>query len=169
MSVLVTGSGNNARQGQHRLSQRPADIPAGTQLAEPTVAYRVNKATGMRCVLIVDDDDSVRETLADILDLEGFCTLQAADVPSALALLGQHVVDALVTDLSMPGEDGIALIRRARTINRHLPAILLTGYAEEAAAVSTIAGGQFHVLRKPVEAQHLINQISLLVSGRSET
>lgn len=150
------GNGNNAGHGQHPLAPRPTRVPA----AEPRVGV------GRPCVLVVDDDDPVRETLADILDLEGFCTLQAANVGAALGLLREHAVDVLVTDLSMPGEDGIALIRRARSINRHLPAILLTGYAEEAAAVSTIAGGRFHVLRKPVEAQHLIDQINLLAADR---
>jgi CheY-like chemotaxis protein len=73
-------------------------------------------------------------------------------------------VDALVTDLTMPGHDGIMLIRQAREINSALPAILLTGYAEQVASVSTIAGGNFHVLRKPVQSDRLIQEIELLVA-----
>jgi CheY-like chemotaxis protein len=118
-------------------------------------------------ILLVDDDASVRETLAELLDDVGFCTLQAGDVLEAMLILRQDpAIDALVTDLTMPGDDGIALIRQAREIKGDLPAILLTGYAEQVTSISTIAGGNFHVLRKPVESDHLIEQL-LLLAGRS--
>ena len=98
------------------------------------------------CVLLVDDDKFVRETLAELLDDVGFRALQAADATEALVMLRQpDVIDVLVTDLTMPGDDGIALIRQARTIRGNLPAILLTGYAEQVTSVATIAGGNFHV------------------------
>jgi len=118
-------------------------------------------------ILLVDDDASVRETLAELLDDVGFCTLQAGDVLEAMVILREDpAIDALVTDLTMPGDDGIALIRQAREVKGDLPAILLTGYAEQVTSVSTIAGGNFHVLRKPVESDHLIEQL-LLLAGRS--
>ncbi len=117
------------------------------------------------CVLLVDDDRAVRETLAELLDDVGFRALLAADALEALAILRQpEVIDVLVTDLTMPGDDGIALIRQARAIRNDLPAILLTGYAEQVTSVTTIAGGNFHVLRKPVEGNRLIQQVALLVA-----
>ena len=61
------------------------------------------------------------------------------------------------------------LIRQAREIKRHLPAILLTGYAEQAVSVATIAGGNFHVLRKPVQSERLIEQVNLLVTKSPAT
>jgi CheY-like chemotaxis protein len=115
-------------------------------------------------ILVVDDDEAVRETLADLLEIAGYCPLQAADALEALMILRQDAaVDALVTDLTMPGADGIMLIRHAREIRHDLPAILLTGYAEQVASVSTIAGGRFHVLSKPVQSDRLIEQLELLV------
>ncbi len=117
------------------------------------------------CILIVDDDDAVRETLAELLDDFGFHCLTAGDADSALAVLRQRSpIDALVTDLTMPGDDGISLIRQAREIKNGLPAILLTGYAEQVTSISTIAGGNFNVLRKPVHRDSLIQQIELLVA-----
>jgi CheY-like chemotaxis protein len=118
-----------------------------------------------RRILVVDDDASVRETIADLLELAGYCALQAADALEALMILRQDgSVAALVTDLTMPGADGVMLIRHAREIIRDLPAILLTGYAEQVSLVATISRGRFHVLPKPVASRHLIEQIDLLVA-----
>jgi len=115
-------------------------------------------------ILIVDDDETVRETLADLLDMAGYCTLQAADALEALMIMRQYAaVVALVTDLTMPGADGILLIRHAREIKPNLPAILLTGYAEQITSAAAIAGGNFHVLPKPVESERLIEHLDQLV------
>ena len=73
------------------------------------------------------------------------------------------IIDALVTDLTMPGVDGIALIHQARQLRHDLPAILLTGYADHVASMSTIGGGDFQVMRKPVGCNRLIGQIELLL------
>jgi CheY-like chemotaxis protein len=117
------------------------------------------------CVLLVDDDKAVRETLAELLDDVGFHAVVAADAIEALLILRQpELIDVLVTDLTMPGDDGIALIRQARVIRSDLPAILLTGYAEQVTSVTTIAGGNFHVLRKPVESDRLIQELELLLA-----
>ncbi|HEY0182887.1 MAG TPA: response regulator [Rhodopila sp.] len=117
------------------------------------------------CVLVVDDDHFVRETIADLLEVVGYHPLQAADAAQAVMILREEAsIDALVTDLTMPGADGIMLIRHARELRHNLPAILLTGYAEDVASVATIAGGNFHVLRKPVASERLIAQLELLVA-----
>ena len=130
-------------------------------LAAPATA----NTTGKGRILVVDDDDSVRETLADLLEISGYCPLQAADAQKALTILRQEpVVDGLITDLTMPGADGIVLIRRARELRHDLPAILLTGYADEVATVAAGAGVNFHILRKPVSAARLLNQLERLVA-----
>jgi CheY-like chemotaxis protein len=121
-------------------------------------------AKGRGRVLLVEDNDAVRETLADLLESEGFRTVQAIDAAQAMTLMrSQPDFDVLVTDLSMPGADGITLIHQARQIQRFLPAILLTGYAEQVTSVAVVAGTSFHVLRKPVEGERLVEQISVLV------
>src|SRR3954453_14808174 len=78
-------------------------------------------------ILLVDDNDPVRETLADLLEVEGFQTAQAASAAEAMALLRQDPhFNVLVTDLSMPGDDGVSLIHQAHQVQPALPAILLT-------------------------------------------
>jgi DNA-binding NtrC family response regulator len=143
----------------------PKPPDAAPFIAAPSIA-----STNNACVLIVDDNEAVRETLADILDSAGFCPIQAADAAQALMIMRERSdIDALVTDLSMPGADGITLIRQARAIHPGLPAILLTGYAEAVSSVSTIAGGNFHVLRKPVESDRLTEQVFLLITRARAT
>jgi DNA-binding NtrC family response regulator len=102
--------------------------------------------------------------LADLLDYDGFESVQAADAEEAVMLMRRDPgFDVLVTDLSMPGADGITLIQLAREIQPDLPAILLTGYAEQASSVAVVGGGNFHVLRKPVDSDRLVEQISVLM------
>ena len=122
-------------------------------------------------VLLVDDDDLVRETTAAYLEDEGFRPLLAANGAEALALLdaGQRV-DAVVTDLSMPGMDGIAVIRAAQQRRPGLPALLLTGYAQDEAvlAVEGAVSGGFSLLRKPVRGSELVDRVRALVAERNE-
>jgi two-component system cell cycle sensor histidine kinase/response regulator CckA len=90
----------------------------------------------------------------------------ASDALQAVMILRQDPeVDLLVTDLSMPGADGIVLIRQARAIKPAMPAILLTGNPEEAQSHAQAASGSFQVLGKPVESERLTRQIDLLLSG----
>jgi CheY-like chemotaxis protein len=120
-------------------------------------------------ILVVDDNQSVRETLSELLEVVGFYAIQAGDTLEALMILRQGtVIDVLVTDLTMPGDDGIALIRQARALKADLPAILLTGYAEQVASVAASAAGHVHVFRKPVETGRLIKQLELLVRASKD-
>ena len=77
-------------------------------------------------------------------------------------------MDALVTDLSMPGMDGIAVIRAAQMRRPGLPAVLLTGYDGDGATAATGArvAGTFSLLRKPVRGRDLIDRILTLLEGR---
>jgi DNA-binding NtrC family response regulator len=113
-------------------------------------------------VLLVDDDDDVRDTIGDLLEADQFRVLRASDAAQALMMMRDEAIDMLVTDLAMPGADGVTLIQQARKIMPDLPAILLTGYAEQVSSVAMSAGG-FHVLRKPVTADYLTGQIRSLL------
>ena len=76
------------------------------------------------------------------------------------------VVDVLVTDLAMPGLDGVALIRQAQQRRPGLPAILLTGYAGDAAAlaVGSVVDGAFSLLRKPVTGARLADAVATVLN-----
>lgn len=162
---FTDGSGTQSWRGM-ALKASPVRRDASDRAAMCGFSVQAVAARGR--VLVVDDDAAVREIIAELLDLAGFVTVQAENAEYALALLRQDpAIAALVTDLTMPGQDGIALIRLARALRTGIPAILLTGYAEEVTAVSTIAGGHFHVLRKPVESDRLIARLDMLVAPQS--
>lgn len=115
----------------------------------------------VRRVLLVDDDPLVRGVLSEQLVDHGFAVVELADGPAALAWLEGQVPDLLVSDLSMPGMDGLALIRAARSRRPGLPAILLTGYATEGArAAGDAADGTFSLLRKPVSGPQLADRVA---------
>jgi CheY-like chemotaxis protein len=124
-------------------------------------------------VLVVDDEDVVREMLVASLKEAGFDVLAAKNGAEALALLDAgEPVDALVSDLSMPGMGGLAVIREAQLRRPDLPAVLLTGYAGEAAHLA-ISGappdsGSFSLLRKPVSIAQIVDRIEMVLAARNE-
>jgi PAS domain S-box-containing protein len=117
-------------------------------------------------VLLVDDDRLVRETLAAQLEAEGHFVLSASGAKEALSLLGTNAgIEILVTDLAMPGMNGLTLIEEAQRLRPGLPAILLSGYAEDATALAVggAINGSYSLLRKPVRGAQLSNRIAAVL------
>jgi PAS domain S-box-containing protein len=109
-------------------------------------------------IMLVDDDDLVRETLAEQMEELGFKTIMASSGSEALALIESGVaLDALVSDLSMPGISGVATIQRVRALRPDLPCFLLTGYVGEQAALE--AGVMFTLVHKPISGRTLAARI----------
>jgi CheY-like chemotaxis protein len=97
------------------------------------------------------------------LEDAGCAVLAAGDGAEALALLDRgEAVDALVSDLSMPGMSGTALIDAAQRRRPGLPSVLLTGYADEAAKLA--GNGAFLLLRKPTSGQQLADHVESLLA-----
>ena len=118
-------------------------------------------------VLLVDDEPLLREVLSEFLEEWSMGVRAATGGAEALALLdADEKVDVLVTDLSMPGMDGLALIRAARQRRPGLPAILLTGYAGEAMLPDQAEAG-FSLMRKPVSGADLVDRIAALAGARA--
>jgi CheY-like chemotaxis protein len=126
-------------------------------------------------VLVVDDDALVREVLAGHLQDRGYRTLQASDGLAALARFDAgEAADLMVTDLSMPGMNGLVLIEEARRRRPDLPIVLLTGYADAGLHVAGAyaAGGSAApspeppdvvILRKPVSGDELAAHAAALL------
>jgi signal transduction histidine kinase/ActR/RegA family two-component response regulator len=144
-------------------------LPAATRME--TLAARASpgpaRSDGGKQILLVDDEAVVRETLAAALTDAGYSVLVAADGAEALEIMASDVlVDVLITDLSMPDIDGLAVIRNARRHRPDLPAMLLTGYAGHGAqlAVGSQLNGTFTLVRKPVTATQLADRIEALLA-----
>ena len=142
-----------------------AAADAGREAATPGTEAHAAK----RRVMVVDDEMTVRETLAFALEDAGHLVLTAESGAEALALLeAGEELDILITDLSMPGLSGIALVEAAQALRPKLPAILLTGYADTE-IMERARGGEnagpgtgFSVLLKPTGSERLLEEIAAL-------
>ena len=100
-------------------------------------------------ILIVDDEQTVRDLVAKTLTMADYDVDTAPDGPSALDRLRSADYDLLITDLKMPGMDGLSVIREARQRSAELPIIIITGYSTEASAIEAINLGVCGYLTKP--------------------
>jgi CheY-like chemotaxis protein len=113
------------------------------------------QAIGIESILLVDDDDTVRTVLCEQLRELGISVDAVADGESAIRMLGNPDVnyDLLLTDYAMPGKNGIETIEGARAKRPKLRALLMTGYADDA-AIAEIKQ-TVPVLRKPIDVREL--------------
>ncbi|MFC6669784.1 sigma-54-dependent transcriptional regulator [Marinobacterium aestuariivivens] len=116
-------------------------------------------------VLIVEDDQELREALADTLALAGFEYLEAGDGLQALELLKRKSVDIVVSDVNMPGMDGHALLAQLQQTQPCLPVVLITAFGQVQKAVEAIRAGAVDYLMKPFEPEQLIEAIRRFASG----
>ncbi len=107
-------------------------------------------------VLVVDDEVFVRDSLCAILKSEGFLTGTAASSVEALQRLAKERYEAIVTDLRMPGGDGLTLLTQARQRGVAIPIIVITGVGTVAEAVAAMKSGAFDFLQKPVDPDELV-------------
>jgi PAS domain S-box-containing protein len=104
------------------------------------------------CVLLVEDNDHVREFAEHLLDELGYRVLSAACAEDALEVLDKQPVDLLFSDVVMPGLSGVELARLARERFPSLPVLLASGYSEE---IVGAAGAEFEIVRKPYDVELL--------------
>lgn len=100
-------------------------------------------------ILVADDEASIRELLQKTLALADYDVDVANDGRTALERLRGTTYDLLITDLKMPGADGLTVIREARRYRPDLPVIIITGFSTEAAAIDALNLGVSGYLTKP--------------------
>jgi two-component system response regulator AtoC len=105
----------------------------------------------MARILVVDDDEGVRSFLAEALEADGHDVRQAADGATAIRRLDAESFHVLVTDIRMPGLDGMALVRHARAEQPELEIVVLTAHGTVETAIEAMKLGAFDYLQKPVE------------------
>jgi two-component system NtrC family sensor kinase len=103
-----------------------------------------------RSVLIVDDEEHVREALERVLEKQGYAVFTAADGEEALRILQARAIQLLITDHDMPGMKGVELLKQVRESHPHVCRILLTGNADRETVVRSINEGEvYRVILKP--------------------
>lgn len=113
----------------------------------------------MTSVLIVDDDVAFRNTIGRDLGDQGFVVSLAHTADEASAILAERAIDIVLTDLRMPGADGIDLLAKVRTLAPRARAILMSGYASARDYQRAIECGAVRVLSKPFTSSELLQAI----------
>jgi two-component system, cell cycle response regulator CpdR len=116
-------------------------------------------------ILIVDDEPGILEVTAEALADSGYELLLAGDSQSALALLRDHEVDLLLTDIVMPGMDGIELAKRAAERNGALKIMFITGFAAVALHPASGAPKQAKVLSKPFHLREIVVEVDRMLAA----
>jgi signal transduction histidine kinase len=146
-------------------------LPGAAPAAEsPPAEAKVSSETSPSdaVILVVDDDDAVRNAIADILKALGYAVRPAAGGGAALALLQQgEPVDLLLTDVMMTGIGGLELAREAHALRPRLPIVFISGYADPAGTDTDI---RLHrLVRKPFRSADLQLQIeAALAASRAQ-
>jgi DNA-binding NtrC family response regulator len=105
-------------------------------------------------ILVVDDEASLRMTLAANLELEGFTVVEAESAEHALRIMASEHFDLLLSDIRMPGRSGIELVSELRKTGVDLPVVLMTAFTEEKNLDEATRNGVFTVLTKPFRIDH---------------
>jgi len=103
----------------------------------------------MPTVLIVEDEAKMRRLLELNLGEDGFTTLSAADAETGLKLLHHESVDLVVTDLKLPGQDGLAFLQTVKQMNPALPVVVMTAFGSVETAVEAMKAGAADYVLKP--------------------
>jgi DNA-binding NtrC family response regulator len=115
----------------------------------------MNVTNGKASVAIIDDEADMRESVAQWLQLSGFEPVRFEAAESALKALAPDFPGVVVSDIKMPGMDGMALLRRLQSIDPGLPVILMTGHGDVPMAVEAMRIGAFDFVEKPFEPDRL--------------
>jgi len=111
--------------------------------------------SGRGLVLIVDDEESIRFGVSEVLSLHGYEVESVGDGEEALARLAARRFEAVLSDISMPRMSGVELLRRVRALDFDLPVILLTGDPRLETAIAAVEAGALRYLQKPVSTAEI--------------
>ena len=128
----------------------------------------MNKQKSAPSVLIVEDDPSLREALADTLEISGYTVQLAADAEAAVDQLARARPGLVLSDVQMPGMDGHALLRTIKAKTPGLPVVLMTAYGQIERAVEAMRDGAADYLPKPFEPDRLLATVARHLRDESE-
>ncbi|MCU0613295.1 MAG: sigma-54 dependent transcriptional regulator [Candidatus Eisenbacteria bacterium] len=127
-------------------------------------------------LLLVDDEPGIREMYGRLLARAGYRVTVAEDAERALQILRSDPAALMITDIRMPGMDGLELVRRARQIDARLKVVIITAHADTDSAIEALTLGAHGYLRKPFGKQQLLDalggaltiQVAEIITGKAE-
>lgn len=120
-------------------------------------------------ILIVDDEEGLREGLSKLLEDEGYAVECAEDGEKALEIVRCKHIDLMLTDMRMPGMSGIELLKQVRKIREDIGVIILTGYGEIESYIEAMNFGAMEYVSKPFKVNELKFIVSKILDQSSES
>ena len=119
---------------------------------------------GLRSVLVVDDEESIRKLLCHVLTPAGYIVLEAKDGKEAIRLVNSHSVDVVITDLAMPEQEGIETVRALRRSHPNLKVIAMSGAFGDQLKIVRMLGAHA-AIRKPFHPAGLCQLVEQILKG----
>ncbi len=115
-------------------------------------------------ILLVDDEEKVREMLSSLLNSRGYLVKNVADGEEALKNLNSSDFDIIITDLRMPQMDGAELIKKVRHLKPNIGIIVLTGYGDIESYIDIMEMGAFEYINKTLSIDDLFEDLCLAIN-----
>jgi DNA-binding response OmpR family regulator len=122
-----------------------------------------------KTVLVIDDDDMLRKSLANGLRQSDFSVLTADSAEQGTQILNQVSVDAIVLDRMMNGQDGLSFLKQLRKSGNSTPTIMLTALSGPENAIEGLSGGANDYLAKPFQLKELVLRLQNIIKNAPET
>jgi len=107
-------------------------------------------------VLVIDDEQAIRESMRMILEYEGYDVLQAGSAQEGIALVERDEPDLVFLDIKMPGMDGLEALGRIKATHESLPVVIVSGHGTVSTAVEATRKGAFDFIEKPLERDRVL-------------
>jgi DNA-binding NtrC family response regulator len=122
-------------------------------------------------VLIVDDDSALLKALPETLQLRmsGITVDTANSAAAALDQIAAHDYDAIVTDIKMPGMNGLALLAEIRRQRPDTPVLMITGHGEDVLTIQSLRSGAYDFIQKPIDRDYFVTSLQRAILARSLT
>jgi two-component system, NtrC family, C4-dicarboxylate transport response regulator DctD len=117
-------------------------------------------------VIVVDDEAAIREAVQQWLELSGFSVQSCATAQAALALVDRDYPGIIISDVRMPGTDGLQLLDSVLERDRDLPVILITGHGDVPMAVQALRQGAYDFIEKPFTPERLLDSVRRALDKR---
>jgi DNA-binding NtrC family response regulator len=116
-------------------------------------------------ILIVDDDEVMQETLADVLKKRGYEVFSVSSGNGALSVTKKNVIDLILLDMRLPDVDGLEILKKMKEFDSDILIIMMTAYSDVQTAVSAMKSGAYHYINKPFD----LEELQLLIEKGLET
>ncbi len=120
----------------------------------------------MEKLLIIDDDESIRESLKLVLSQAGYKIFDVPDAEQALEILEKVHPDLIISDIKLPGMSGIELLNKVKILDGNLPFIVITAYEDTSSTIEAIQQGAYDYIEKPLEIERLKIVIKRAIEGK---